>query len=643
MAKINSLQIQNFKFFGESSPISIEAKHVLLYGENGSGKSSIYAALRELLNSPNKTSNEIKANFDKTNPKNLVNIYTTEGQSAFIKVALDNDTEYQISVNDAHIRSMHSNNQAKKNNLASDFIDYRFIFKTHLSAKDEIDLFPIFETEILPYIQFDADTPYYEYVGETLETKVTKNVYEIWKVVTSPPHKVLDIDGREIYPTTSTKYLNINGSRTKVEVPEYKNFINNFNTFNEAISKLISDVQVNANLILKNKLGYNLKFELNPILTNADITKYNILEPVKLRIPLRITEYYGISDAVTQPHIFLNEAKLTAIALAIRLAFLEKRLQTADLKLLVLDDLMVSLDMGNRDKVLNLIFSEYLANYQVFIMTHDRYFFHYVQKIIKNSGQRDKWEVLEMYVGEKENKEFPDIYHINNNESLKKAAYHLQKNDYPACGLYLRLQCEEIMNRLLPDKDGYLVKINDGGVYETKNETLNTQMLCLKSFCEKEGINFAPFQNLIIYKSVILNSLAHNDISSPLYKEELQKVMKVLEKLSEIEKSDLIKYNSQLSFQLAKTDSTIYSVRITLKDALKCIKEGKNPKRISQTCFVRIDGISDNGVTSKPNQEFSSIHDILAYYCNELSIPLPILEDTIKDRNGKTLRELMTS
>ena len=44
--KIDKLEIRNFKFFDEVEPLDFEGKNVLLYGENGSGKSSIYWAIK---------------------------------------------------------------------------------------------------------------------------------------------------------------------------------------------------------------------------------------------------------------------------------------------------------------------------------------------------------------------------------------------------------------------------------------------------------------------------------------------------------------------------------------------------------------------------------------------------------------------
>lgn len=40
--KIYNLHVENFKVFKDAFDLPVEGKNILLYGENGSGKSSIY-------------------------------------------------------------------------------------------------------------------------------------------------------------------------------------------------------------------------------------------------------------------------------------------------------------------------------------------------------------------------------------------------------------------------------------------------------------------------------------------------------------------------------------------------------------------------------------------------------------------------
>ena len=53
-SNIKTITIQNFKFFQQPETFELNNKHLLLYGENGSGKSSVYWALYTLLECANK-------------------------------------------------------------------------------------------------------------------------------------------------------------------------------------------------------------------------------------------------------------------------------------------------------------------------------------------------------------------------------------------------------------------------------------------------------------------------------------------------------------------------------------------------------------------------------------------------------------
>ena len=107
MAKIKSIQLHNYKFFNEQEPINLEidgeCKHLLLYGENGSGKSSIFWGLHTLFESSLKEDEDIQKYFKHRDEsaESLVNIYAEKGvrdgiddYNSFIEVVtkdLDND------------------------------------------------------------------------------------------------------------------------------------------------------------------------------------------------------------------------------------------------------------------------------------------------------------------------------------------------------------------------------------------------------------------------------------------------------------------------------------------------------------------------------------------------------------------------
>ena len=76
MSKINTITLSNFKFFGKEETINIDGKHLLLYGENGSGKSSLFWGIYTLLEASFKKSVETDKYFQPfgSNEESLVNI-----------------------------------------------------------------------------------------------------------------------------------------------------------------------------------------------------------------------------------------------------------------------------------------------------------------------------------------------------------------------------------------------------------------------------------------------------------------------------------------------------------------------------------------------------------------------------------------
>jgi AAA15 family ATPase/GTPase len=72
MIKIKKIQLQNFRFFTdeeENNTFEIEGKNMLIYGENGSGKSSLFKAF-EFLAKPTISEEEFEKNINIFNPNN---------------------------------------------------------------------------------------------------------------------------------------------------------------------------------------------------------------------------------------------------------------------------------------------------------------------------------------------------------------------------------------------------------------------------------------------------------------------------------------------------------------------------------------------------------------------------------------------
>jgi hypothetical protein len=90
----------------------------------------------------------------------------------------------------------------------------------------------------------------------------------------------------------------------------------------------------------------------------------------------------------------LNEARLSALAIA---TFLAGRLACIPendkaLKLLVLDDLLISLDYSHRRPVLDVI-GELFKGWQIILLTHDRFWFELAREQLSGAP----WKAIEIY------------------------------------------------------------------------------------------------------------------------------------------------------------------------------------------------------------------------------------------------------
>ena len=567
MSKINDITISNFKFFGEAQTLHLEGKHMLLYGENGSGKSSIFWGLYTLLEASLKTPSETGKYFlpiDKSD-ESLVNIYAPlmteisskkEHSNSYIKIQDDNAKTYELSLLDNRICG---DSDAQESRKASDFINYQSIFKFQEFRNSETpDLYDVFVYSILPYVSF---------ASFKIKGKVLANASSMWSEY---------LDG----PGYTTNYK---GDRILVykNSPQYKEFCNFEAHFNSEFTKLKDYINVNAKARLE-ELGYNMDFQL-VYSSPSHIKKDKNFEKTPFRIELSITKYNDKSVSIKKPHVFLNEAKLSALATAIRLTILDYRVNTITapnaLKVLVLDDLMISLDMSNREPLLDILIKEYSNKYQILFFTHDKSLYDFVYHKIEQHGQKLKWIWNEMYVGwsKKEKHEHPVIID-GVCEPIEKSKKYFDTKDYTASGLFLRQALEKLIGGLLPVE---LRTKADGGF-------VSLQVLWEKliDFYSKNGLPISTsIKNLFgDSKLLVLNSSAHfQRLSNPIYKKELLKAFDLYEelaKLKKIEKELVIGRGAKIEFNYPPTN---YKCSLELEQDLVII-EGDSLVSVMPRC-----------------------------------------------------------
>lgn len=517
MAKINEITINGFKAFPSMYKLELGGKHLLMYGENGSGKSSIYYALHCLFNSYRKPDMG-KKYFDIDNPQNLINknfISKDAGDRPYVAVNwYDGSRNPFIST----ISDNGCQNFDKLAELDTYFINHQLLFSFfNFTNSKDINLFPVFQREILPYIFITQVGTYMSlmydqilsYSSKLSNRSSSKAINESIKIFNSCLEQIIgdiNLKASDIYNT----YFKENGEPPLLIVLSYP------------------EINPHPDVILN---GFRLKWDY-PLIVNAvgELVKApnkSIIEPI---ISIDIKEG---GESIDKPHVYFNEAKLTAIALSIRFALL-RGINPADDTVppegsfLALDDMLISLDMSNRAKVVDFLL-KISSKYKIYLFTHDRAFFeHFKERIYfanrsKGVAKEDGWLFKELY---KDDTSTNNPKEFNSESDIARARKHYEEFDYPAAANYLRKAVEAMVNEVFPPK---LSKQNDGAKHERLRNVLE---ISFDFFSKIQGFDLTDLSRLIANLNLLMNPLSHKSTETNVYKIELKEIFAIIERLS---------------------------------------------------------------------------------------------------------------
>lgn len=411
-SRLHSIAVTNFKAFRDFK-LNLEGRHLLLYGPNGAGKSSLYWALFTFLQSARKPKHGIAKYFDPTKPENLLNLYEqkeatpTPGEIELTlrDTATRNDTIYRISQAD---HGTFQQPAILKGDLASDFITYRFFFGfSHFRNSEKFNLWPLFEKEILPFcVSTSGQSP-----------------FDMWQ----------KIRGGDPNPNN---YSGFAGSDA------YDSFRRNTEQFAAVLPGIVSSISTEAQRFYDTHFSADdpARVTLKLGVTTPPSFTGNNQQNSQFTLPVIEFGVQIDGHTVTRPQSFLNEAKLTQLALSVRFAASLVNLHDSELKLLVLDDLLVSLDMSNRMKVVDILLSESFANYQKIILTHELGFFREFRRRIGNNHA--EWRFVRLQGSAAQN-----IEAQNEKGDLEKAEDYLNGHDIEEAAMFLRKAAEDTAKR----------------------------------------------------------------------------------------------------------------------------------------------------------------------------------------------------
>lgn len=566
MATITQIEIEGFKAFPKNFKLDLgTGKNLLLYGENGSGKSSLYYALHALLQSVFKDDKGAKyfkpgdTNGEEfiINNEHLINIFRfneakDNTYTPYVRITFDDGKIWRLDNGGLSSENGGNESEIRMLNKNSAFINHSYISRFHAARNsEEIDLWNVFYKDILPF-HLPAG-----------ETQFLADLYN--EIVEASTHK-----------------------------PSVRSLKEPIDKFNNHLYNLVSHINKNVNTIYNENFRNDgdLALNIQIVYLEENNPENNLHEhfylaydrvrdgktiPLTLfapRIGIKISED---GRTIYKPQSHFNEAKLTAIALAVRFAAMTTAVITPG-SFLALDDMLISLDMSNRAKVVDLLL-KISDKYKIYLFTHDKAFFNYVCHEIHQGGKTEDW--VYKRVSYNANKKEPIVLD-EHSDYLSKAKHFYEIGDYDTSAIYLRKQLEQSVGELLP----YELKTRaDGGFVD-----LQTLWAKLVKFYSDNGKSLEPPMQILFTNSklLILNVAAHfQRLSNPIYKIELDKVFKLVDYVRSLEKISnklVVEGGKRIVFQHPTID---YKCSFELDSDLEIVQDEHIVARIPKCKNIR--------------------------------------------------------
>jgi energy-coupling factor transporter ATP-binding protein EcfA2 len=424
--KINTLSLTDFRAFPGPAPTTFElaGKNLLVYGENGSGKSSLFHALRGL--------------FSYGPPPNLLDLRNSFSNAGIgnirVEVGFDDSSAAAWTVVAGSMPTRVTGNQPQHGPFAvplhpghdapinlriteaakfSATLDYRSLLNTNYKHGDgTINFFELVVNGIL---------------SSYVDLATNKPLHQLWQaVLSSMPKSNID------------KALTLCALRC--------------DEFNNAISRALDLLKTEAQSVLEALSPDGLKLVGLPF-TKVEFNFAKTLSEKAFKnqsIGLEVT-FHG--TPLEKPQNFLNEARLTALGLSLylgaRLACAPKNTPTPHLKLLVLDDVLIGLDQSNRIPVLDVL-KKLFNDWQIVLLTHDRLWFETTRTLAQLIGN---WSVVELFANAEAVTKYTPTVAVREGDVvedyLNRSTVHLANSDWRAAAVYarsafemwLKLQC----------------------------------------------------------------------------------------------------------------------------------------------------------------------------------------------------------
>jgi len=461
--RIFKIETRNFRAFG-SRPLKIDlttkGKNLLVYGENGSGKSSLFFALRDFLECAGR---DVAKRDVAVFPYRNIFATTDDG---YVKIELTGLPRPAMQSKSQKKRPMtrvfewsRSNDDTSDQlileiNKTKGFIDYKALLATYYLQQDT-DTVNIFDLLIGSILQ-------------NIENDITNRKFgEEWKEI-------------------KDKFTSLN-YRSKTQKDALAESVK---LFSDGLIEKLKELRTTAKTILD-----AFDYDLDLAIACAGIWFDEKGKEIKNQnVALGVTVF---GAARGDHHLFLNEAKLSAISISIFFSALLLQPESR-LRVLALDDVLIGLDMSNRLPVLEIL-KNHFSEYQIFFFTYDRAWFEIVKL------RFDDWAQAEFFAGKSDEHDIP-VYKEGETDLLIAKDY-LNQNDYKAAMVYLRTHFELILKKFCNAK-GLPVTYH----FLDRKNTSEHFWTAVKESKKPDGTDvLSPvvIANIQLYRNITINELCH--------------------------------------------------------------------------------------------------------------------------------------
>lgn len=148
MKKIVKISLKNFKAYLTDHGVELpNGENLLIYGENGSGKSSFVKAIMHYIQSSVDTQLQFQCNINQADEEGYIKLTFADYDELAKKIKNETCMSYTLCSN--HVNSDNSVSFIKDASLTTGFLDYLSLLQVFLIGNDKIKFFDFLIQNIL--------------------------------------------------------------------------------------------------------------------------------------------------------------------------------------------------------------------------------------------------------------------------------------------------------------------------------------------------------------------------------------------------------------------------------------------------------------------------------------------------------------